>query len=73
VPITVVYLDSHERGHTEPGSDGAAAAECEVHSFEPSSEGAGAIAAAAGRRRPHVHLLYRPGHYDIACEWFGGV
>lgn len=76
LPITVVYLDSRERG-LDHGSSGAASAgsvaECEVHRFEPSAEGAGALAAAAacmgstaGGQRPSVHLLYRPGHYDIA-------
>ncbi|KAI8472637.1 MAG: ubiquitin thioesterase otubain-like protein [Monoraphidium minutum] len=72
VPITIVYLDSHERGLGGGGAGGGA--ECEVHRFEPSSEGAGAIAAAAagapggggGGRKPSVHLLYRPGHYDVA-------
>lgn len=81
VPITVVYLDSHERGSTGGGAGGST--ECEVHRFEPSDEGAGTIAAAAagsggggagtGRGRPSVHLLYRPGHYDIACELGWGL
>ncbi|GBF98743.1 ubiquitin thioesterase otubain-like [Raphidocelis subcapitata] len=74
VPITVVYLDSHERSGVGGGAGGST--ECEVHRFEPSDEGAGSIAAAAagdggggagtGRGRPSVHLLYRPGHYDIS-------
>ena len=82
IPITIVYLDSHERGLGSSGGDGSGA-ECEVHRFEPSSEGAGAIVAAAhdgggggaaGARKPSVHLLYRPGHYDVACEccWRAG-
>ena len=92
LPITIVYLDSRERGGGNGGGgggdgsgsgSGSGEAGCEVHAFEPSPEGAGAIAAAAagepggggggeaaagGRGRPRVHLLYRPGHYDIACE-----
>lgn len=80
LPITVVYLDSHERSLEGAGGAGGGGAECEVHRFEPSSEGAGAIAAAAAGsggsaasgRKPSVHLLYRPGHYDIACEWGAG-
>ncbi|KIZ06062.1 ubiquitin thioesterase protein OTUB1 [Monoraphidium neglectum] len=76
VPITIVYLDSHERGLGGAGGGGSGGAECEVHRFEPSPDGAGALAAAAGSggaggaaggRKPSVHLLYRPGHYDVAC------
>lgn len=51
VPIRVVYLD---RSEGEGGGGGAP----NTHDFAP-SEGAEVVGP------PAVHVLYRPGHYDI--------
>lgn len=49
VPIRVVYLDRSQGGDGEDGAPN-------THDFAP-SEGEG--------KPPAVHVLYRPGHYDI--------
>ncbi len=58
VPIRVVYLDRSLGGPGVGAEDSGV--HVDMHDFIP--EG---IAAAGGASEPHVHLLYRPGHYDI--------
>lgn len=53
VPIRVIYLDRSEGGE----EDGAP----NTHDFAPSESKEGG----AGGGLPAVHVLYRPGHYDI--------
>ena len=59
IPITVVYLDrsmaAFAAGHAE---DDAAV---NLHNFIPETMQKDTSAAV----QPRVHLLYRPGHYDI--------
>lgn len=55
VPLRVVYLD--RSGSGGPTTGGAPATPVvDMHDFAPE----GAVG-----REPSVHLLYRPGHYDI--------
>ncbi|KAG2501153.1 hypothetical protein HYH03_000968 [Edaphochlamys debaryana] len=56
IPVRVVYLDSS--GHPGGGSGaGGADLDATVHDFVPDACPPGT--------QPRVHLLYRPGHYDI--------
>jgi ubiquitin thioesterase protein OTUB1 len=58
VPIRVVYLDrSIGAAMAGVGSDSAAV---NHHDFIPD-----ALAAKSEPVQPRVHVLYRPGHYDI--------
>lgn len=62
VPVRVLYLD---RTMDAAGADASSVNE---HDFVPEAltEAArGGDSAAAARMLPRVHLLYRPGHYDI--------
>ena len=63
VPIRVVYLDrSMGAAMAGVGYDSAAV---NHHDFVPDALSESASAAAAGAVKPRVHVLYRPGHYDI--------
>ncbi|KAG2448866.1 hypothetical protein HYH02_006216 [Chlamydomonas schloesseri] len=58
IPVRVVYLDSS--GLPSGGGDGSGGGgglEASCHGFVPDSCPPGTV--------PRVHLLYRPGHYDI--------
>jgi ubiquitin thioesterase protein OTUB1 len=70
LPVRVVYLDSRDdggggggggaggsRGEEGGGGGEAAAVAVPTHDFVPEACGEGA--------KPVVHVLYRPGHYDI--------
>ncbi|KFM23144.1 Ubiquitin thioesterase otubain-like protein [Auxenochlorella protothecoides] len=59
VPLRVVYLDrsASPGGHGGPGAGDEA--HVDMHDFVPES------LAGAAPVDPSVHLLYRPGHYDI--------
>lgn len=62
VPIRVVYLDgSMGAAMAGLGYDSAAV---NHHDFVPDSLAAAAVAAGEPVK-PRVHVLYRPGHYDI--------
>ena len=58
IPITVVYLDRSMAAFTGHSADDAAV---NLHNFVPEAmqNKAGAVV------KPRIHLLYRPGHYDI--------
>ena len=58
VPIRVVYLDRSLAPGGGGGGDSADGATAAVHDFVPEGCPAPAV--------PRVHLLYRPGHYDLA-------
>ncbi|GLC34475.1 hypothetical protein PLESTB_001257100 [Pleodorina starrii] len=53
IPVRVVYLDSSGM----PTGGGGSGLDATCHDFVPDS--------CASGTRPRVHLLYRPGHYDI--------
>lgn len=53
VPIRVMYLDSNVHGA------GGGGMEANSHDFTPQQAPAG------GGSSAKVHILYRPGHYDI--------
>ncbi|KAG2432857.1 hypothetical protein HXX76_008590 [Chlamydomonas incerta] len=55
IPVRVVYLDSS--GLPTGGGGGGGGLEASCHDFVPDSCPPGTA--------PRVHLLYRPGHYDI--------
>lgn len=58
IPITVVYLDRSMAAFTGHSADDAAV---NLHNFVPEAlqSKTGAVV------KPRIHLLYRPGHYDI--------
>ncbi len=55
IPVRVVYLDSS--GAAAVGLGGGNGLEASMHDFVPEACPRGAT--------PRVHLLYRPGHYDV--------
>jgi len=60
VPVRVVYLDNSQSGLQVPNNSGvqdssSASAKADVHDFVP--DGAA--------QDISIHILYRPGHYDI--------
>eukprot|EP00884_Botryococcus_braunii_P008440 jgi/Botrbrau1/17598/Bobra.0166s0037.3 len=57
VPLRVMYLDGH-MNEAAGGMDGEGAASTNAIDFVPDECG-------STNRVPRVHLLYRPGHYDI--------
>ena len=57
VPIRVVYLDQ-SLGAAMAGVAQAEGAAVNHHDFVPEAMG-------SANAHPRVHLLYRPGHYDI--------
>ena len=59
IPIRVVYLDRSMAAFAGAASEDAAAVN--HHDFVPEAMQKDAAAAV----QPRVHLLYRPGHYDI--------
>lgn len=59
IPIRVVYLDRSMATFAGAASEDAAAVN--HHDFVPESM----QKATAATVQPRVHLLYRPGHYDI--------
>lgn len=59
VPIRVVYLDQ-SLGAVAAGVGHADGAAVNHHDFVPE-----ALGGASSSVDPRVHLLYRPGHYDI--------
>ncbi len=59
IPIRVVYLDRSMAAFA--GADSGDAAAVNHHNFVPEVMQSGT----AGSVQPRVHLLYRPGHYDI--------
>ncbi|KAK9824088.1 hypothetical protein WJX72_007637 [[Myrmecia] bisecta] len=61
IPIRVVYLD-RSMGAAMAGVEAGEGASVNHHDFIPD---ACAAAAGGGPVQPRVHVLYRPGHYDI--------
>ncbi|GAB4821136.1 hypothetical protein N2152v2_008182 [Parachlorella kessleri] len=59
VPLRVVYLDRSLGVPSTAGDDGGV--HVDTHDFFPE----GLAAAGGAVLQPRVHLLYRPGHYDI--------
>lgn len=55
IPVRVVYLDSS--GAAAVGVGAGNGLEASTHDFVPEACPRGAA--------PRVHLLYRPGHYDV--------
>ena len=58
IPIRVVYLDRSMAAFAGGGSEDSAAVN--HHDFVPEAMQTGTAVV-----QPRVHLLYRPGHYDI--------
>lgn len=59
IPIRVVYLDRSMAAFAGAASEDAAAVN--HHNFVPEAMQSGTTSSI----QPRVHLLYRPGHYDI--------
>lgn len=61
VPVRVLYLDSSSGVPQTDGASGSGGGTYSQHDFIPE-----ALKAARGTAiEPRVHVLYRPGHYDI--------
>lgn len=58
IPVVVVCLDRSGAGGFMGGGDGGSDPDTNMHAFVPE-------ACAAAGQTPRVHVLYRPGHYDI--------
>ena len=64
VPVRVVYLDRSLNVMAGGFGDGDSSAQVNHHDFIPEAAFS-ATAVTSKPLIPRVHLLYRPGHYDI--------